>query len=73
MTSPELGYGAKSKQNLKSRSQKEPQMNAPSKRKLTRALGLLTFVFLALTGCANNAPLDTLDQPEENLKVLVTL
>ena len=61
MTSPELGYEPKIKQNLKGRSQKEPQMNPLSKRNLTWAISLLTLAFLALSGCASNAPLDTLD------------
>ena len=36
-------------------------MNPLSKRNLTWAIGLLTLAFLALSGCASDAPLDTLD------------
>ena len=36
-------------------------MNPLSKRNLTWAIGLLSLAFLALSGCASNAPLDTLD------------
>ena len=36
-------------------------MNPFSKRNLTWVLSVLALAFLALTGCASDAPLDTLD------------
>ena len=61
MTFAKLGHTSQIKQNLKQRHLKDTDMQISSKKYLKWTIFFTAFALLLVTGCASNAPLDTLD------------